>query len=400
MKDVVIVEAYRTAIGGLGRSLVNETAEKLITPVFKKIIKESQINASEIDEVILGQAKQTADLSNVARVAALNSDIPFEVPAYTVHRQCGSGLQSIVNAAMQIQTDNADIVLCGGTESMSTAPYYVNDVRFGAKAGNILLKDPNTASQTGSQPFKDYGEITMGLTADNIAEKYQFSRELQDKFAFQSQVRAKNAIEMGYFDNEIVPYEIVGRKGTVIFDKDEHPRETSLEKLAKLKPVFSKEGTGTAGNASGRNDGAAAVLVMSLDVAKSKGYKKGLKVVSTGLAGVDPLYMGLGPIPASKKALEKAGLNIEDIDIIELNEAFAAQSLAFYKEFNLDIEDKRINPNGGAIALGHPIGATGAILTTKLFHDMQRKNAKYGMVTLCIAGGLGIATIFELVNID
>ncbi|UUX35087.1 thiolase family protein [Fundicoccus culcitae] len=396
MKNVVIVDSVRTPIGKLGGSMGKLEADRLAEVVIRELVKRTGINTESIDEVILGQAKQTADLSNLARVASLRSDLPLTVPGYTVHRQCGSGLQSINNAVQQIQSENADIVLAGGAESMSTAPYYVNGVRFGVTAGNILLKDPNTASQPGSQPPEVYGEdITMGLTSDNVAAQYHFTREEQDAFALQSQERAQHAIEQGYFKEEIVPVEIKERKSSFIFDTDEHPRATSMEQLAKLRPVFSKDGTTTAGNASGRNDGAAALLVMSEDKAKELGYKSGVRVISQGTGGVDPNTMGLGPIPATKKALEKAGLTIDDIDVIELNEAFAAQSLAFFKEFGLPFDSKKVNPNGGAIALGHPIGATGAILMTKLMHELKRTGKRYGLVTLCIAGGLGIATIVE-----
>lgn len=398
MKNVIIVEAIRTPIGKLGGSLINETSDKLGAHVLNSVIQTSKIKKEDVDEVILGQAKQSADQSNLARLATLLAEYPLEVPGYTIHRQCGSGLQAILNGAMQIKTENANVVVVGGVESMSTAPYYVNDVRFGLKSGNVQFKDPNTASQQGSQPYHIYGDITMGETADNIAKQYNITREEQDAFALQSQNRAKFAIENGYFEQEITPYTVKTRKDSFDFKQDEHPRDTSLEKLAKLRPVFTKDGSVTAGNASGRNDGASALLLMDEQTARYHGYDQGLKLVSFASAGVKPDYMGLGPIPATKKALEKAKLDIKDIDVIELNEAFAAQALAFYKEFNIPLESTQVNPNGGAIALGHPIGATGAIITTKLFHEMKRKGSKYGLVTLCIAGGLGISAIFEMVN--
>lgn len=398
MKEVIVVGALRTAIGKLGGALVNETADLLAASVMNGLLKQTKIDPSIIDEVILGQAKQSADLSNLARYASLRANLPLTIPAYTVHRQCGSGLQALNNAVMQIQSENAEIILCGGVESMSTAPYYVNGVRFGTKSGNVELKDSNTASQAGSQPYDVYGNLTMGLTADNIAARHGISREDQDKYALQSQERAERAIKNGVFKDEIVPYEIKDRKSTVIFEVDEHPRATSLEQLGKLKPVFSKEGTVTAGNASGRNDGAAALLSMSKEKAIELGFNQGIRVVSFASVGVEPNYMGLGPIPATKKALEKANLKIEDIDVIELNEAFAAQVLAFHKAFNLPLESEKVNPNGGAIALGHPIGATGAILVVKLFNEMKRRNLRYGLASLCIAGGLGITTIFERIE--
>ncbi|WIV12286.1 thiolase family protein [Proteiniborus sp. MB09-C3] len=399
MKDVVIIDSVRTPIGSLGGTLKNIAADILAAETIKELLKRTELNPNKIDEVILGQAKQSADISNIARVASLRAGIPLEVPGYTVHRQCGSGLQVINNATQQIQSENADIVVCGGAESMSTAPYYVNNVRFGVKAGNIELKDPNTASQPGSQPYEVYGDLTMGMTAENVAEKYVISREEQDRFALQSQERARRAINEGRFKDQIVPLIIQQKKNSFSFDTDEYPRDTNMEALGKLKPVFKKEGTVTAGNASGRNDGAAALLIMSKEKAVELGYKNGFRVVAFASAGVDPNYMGLGPIPATKKALEKANLSIEDIDVIELNEAFAAQALAFFREFKLDPTTEKANPNGGAISLGHPIGATGSILMTKLMHELNRIKGKYGVVTLCIAGGIGITTIVERIEI-
>lgn len=401
VKNVVIVDSVRTAIGKLGGAMGNVTADYLGEYVIRELVKRTKVDPNTIDEVIFGQAKQSADISNIARVSSLRAGLPLSVPGYTLHRQCGSGLQAINNAVQQIQSENGEILLVGGAESMSTAPYYVSGVRFGVRAGNVELKDPNTASQPGSQPSEVYGEdITMGLTSDNVAKKYEFTREEQDAFALQSQERAQKAIEEGLFKDQIVPVEVKERRKTVTFEVDEHPRQTSMEALAKLRPVFSENGTTTAGNASGRNDGAAALLVMSEDKAKELGYTQGLRVIAQAAAGVDPNTMGTGPIPATKKALEKAGLTIEDIDVIELNEAFAAQSLAFLKDFNLPYDSEKVNPNGGAIALGHPIGATGAILMTKLMHELRRTNKRYGLVTLCIAGGLGIATIVENVHFN
>lgn len=396
VKNVVIVDSVRTAIGKLGGSLGNVNADYLGEYVIRGLLDRTKLDPEMIDEVIMGQAKQSADISNLARVSSLRAGLPLGVPGYTLHRQCGSGLQAINNAVQQIQSENADIVIAGGAESMSMAPYYVSGVRFGVKAGNVELKDPNTASQPGSQPSEVYGTtITMGWTSDNVAKKHEFTREDQDAFALRSQERAHAAIEEGRFEQEIVPVEIKERKKTVVFKTDEHPRQTNMESLAKLRPVFSPDGTTTAGNASGRNDGAAALLVMSEDKAKELGYNKGVRVIAQAAAGVEPTTMGEGPIPATEKALKKAGLTIEDIDVIELNEAFAAQSLAFFKAFDIPFDSPKVNPNGGAIALGHPIGATGAILMTKLMHELERTGKRYGLVTLCIAGGLGIATIVE-----
>ena len=392
MKEVVIVEGVRTAIGKLGGSLKTQTADYLGAAVIKELLARTQLDPSEVDEVILGQAKQSADQSNVARLASLRADIPLEVPGYTVHRQCGSGLQSINNAAQQIALGLSDVIIAGGTESMSTAPYYIPNARYGLNVGNSQILDPNTESQPGSQP-ESYGIKTMGETAENLAEKYSISREAQDAFAFQSQLRTENAIKNGYFEKQIVPYEIKTRKTTEVFQVDEHPRLTPVEKLATLKPVFREGGSVTAANASGRNDGAAALLVMSKEKAKELGLQPKVKIIAQAAAGVDPSIMGIGPVPATRKALKQAGLSIEDIDVVELNEAFASQSLAVIEELGLD--QTKVNPNGGAIAMGHPIGATGAILMTKLIHELERTGKRYGLVTLCIAGGLGITTIVE-----
>ncbi|WP_404331769.1 thiolase family protein [Mesobacillus maritimus] len=393
MKNVVIIDSVRTAIGKLGGTLGNETVDLLGAKVIEELITRTGMESSAIEEVVMGQAKQNADVSNLARVAALRAGIPVDVPAYTVHRQCGSGVQAVNNAAQQILSGLSDIIIAGGAESMSTAPYYVNQVRFGIKAGDTLLKDPNTASQPGSQPREVYGDLIMGVTAENIAEKYSISREEQDEFALRSQVNAKNAIEKGYFNKEIVPFAIKSRKGTIQFQMDEHPRETTLEKLAGLKPVFKDGGSVTAGNSSGRNDGAAALLVMSEEEALKRGYKPKARIIAQAAAGCSPEFMGMGPVHATLKALKQTNLTVADLDVIELNEAFAAQALGCIKELGLDIE--KVNPNGGAIAMGHPIGATGAILLTKLLHELERTGKKYGLVTLCIAGGLGISTIIE-----
>ncbi|MBK5446926.1 thiolase family protein [Peribacillus sp. TH24] len=393
MKNVVIVDSVRLAIGKLGGTLGNETVDFLASKVIEELISRTNLDKSAVEEVIMGQAKLSADVSNLARVAMLRSGIPVEVPAYTVHRQCGSGVQAVNSAAQQIQTGLSDIIIAGGAESMSTAPYYVNSVRFGVKAGDTLLKDPNTASQPGSQPRETYGDLIMGVTAENISEKYGITRKEQDEFALRSQENAHNAIEKGFFEKEIIPYAIKSRKGTIEFKVDEHPRETTLEKLAGLKPVFKEGGTVTAGNSSGRNDGAAALLVMSEEEALKRGYKPKARIIAQAAAGCSPEMMGMGPVHATLKALKQTNLTIDDLGVIELNEAFAAQALGCIKELGLDLN--KVNPNGGAIAMGHPIGATGAILFTKLVHELERTGKKYGLVTLCIAGGLGISTIVE-----
>ncbi|MGG3448348.1 thiolase family protein [Domibacillus aminovorans] len=393
MTNVVIIDAVRTAIGKLGGSLGTITADHLASKVIQELINRTGIETNVIDEVIFGQAKQSSDASNLARVAMLRAGIPDEVPAYTLHRQCGSGVQAVNSAAQQIQTGLGNIIIAGGAESMSTAPYYMRHARFGFTSGNGLLLDPNTESQPGSQPREEYGDLNMGITAENVAEKYKISREEQDEFALRSQENAARAIKEGLFEKEIVPYEVKTRKSVQEFKVDEHPRETSLEKLAQLKAVFKENGTVTAGNASGRNDGASALLVMSEEEAKKRGYQPKARIIAQAAVGVRPDIMGIGPVNAVLKALKQANLTLEDIDLIELNEAFAAQSLACIKELNVDIN--KVNPNGGGIAMGHPIGATGAILMTKTLHHLERTGKKYGLVTLCIAGGMGIATIIE-----
>lgn len=393
MSNVVIIDSVRTAIGKLGGALENVPADFLAAAVLDEVIKRADIPKESIDEVIMGQAKQSSDASNLARVASLRAGYPVEVPGYTVHRQCGSGIQAINSASQQIQSGLGDVVIAGGAESMSTAPYYMRNIRFGLKSGNGQLLDPNTESQPGSQPVEDYGMLTMGMTAENLAEKYSISRTEQDEFALRSQENAKRAISAEIFSKEIVPYQIKTKKGVIEFNVDEHPRETSLEKLADLKPVFKKNGTVTAGNSSGRNDGASALILMSEEAAKRHGKKPKARVIAQAAAGVSPNYMGLGPVNSTLKALQIAGLKLNDIDLIELNEAFSAQALAVIKELKPDMN--KVNPNGGAIAMGHPIGATGAILATKLIHELERTGKRYGLVTLCIAGGLGISTIIE-----
>lgn len=393
MRNVVLVDGVRTAVGRMGGTLKDVEVDHLSAHVMKEALRRSAVEPEEVEEVVFGQAKQSSDTPNLARLAALRAGLPVEVPGYTVHRQCGSGLQAIHNAWQQIQCGLCDIVLAGGGESMSTAPYYLRGARYGYRAGNAELIDPNTESQPRAQPIEQYGNLTMGLTAENLAEKYQISRREQDEFALWSQEKARKAIAEGRFHDEIVPYEVRNRKETVIFATDEHPRKTTLEKLGKLPAVFKEGGTVTAGNASGRNDGAAAVVVMSEEEAKRRGLKPRLRLIAQAASGVSPEIMGIGPVPATKKALQQAGLSLEDIDLIELNEAFAAQSIPVIRE--LRIHEEKLNVNGGAIALGHPIGATGAILLVKLMYEMERRASRYGLVTLCIGGGQGIAAIAE-----
>ncbi|MBP2650467.1 MAG: Acetyl-CoA acetyltransferase [Firmicutes bacterium] len=396
MQEVVIVSAVRTAIGKIGGTLKSVLPEDLAQVVVREAINRAGIEPSLIDEVILGQTKQSADAPNIARVAALKAGIPIEVPAYTVMRQCGSGLQAVNNAAQAIMSGQAEIIVAGGTESMSNAPYYLRRARYGYGAGNAVLVDSNTESQPRSQPSESYGELTMGLTAENLAERYGITREEQDAFALSSQEKAAAAITQEKFKEELVPVAVPRKKGEpILFDIDEFPRKTSLPELAKLRAVFKSGGTVTAGNSSGRNDGAACLVVMSARQAEKQNLKPLAVLRSHAVAGVSPEIMGIGPAPATRKALKLAGLTLSDIGLIELNEAFAAQSLAVIKD--LDLDQSIINVNGGAIALGHPLGCSGARILTTLIYEMKKRNVKYGLSTLCIAGGLGIADIIELV---
>lgn len=395
MKSVVITSAVRTPVGTMGGVFKDVQAVDLTRAVLDEAVKRSGIEKGIVDEIVVGQAKQSTDAPNIARVAALAAGFPEEIPAYTVHRQCSSGLQAIISAAWQIQTENADIVVAGGVESMSTAPYYLRGARFGYKAGNAELLDPNTESQPKSQPEDIYGTFTMGMTAETLAEKYVITREEQDEFAYASHVRAIDAIDGGRFAEEIVPIGVPARKGEpLLIDTDEGPRrDTTLEKMAKLKPVFKAGGSVTAGNSSSRNDGAAAVVVMSEDKARELGMTPLVRFVAAGIAGVDPRIMGIGPVPATKKALHRAGLTLADIGLVELNEAFAAQSLAVVRELNIDRDI--LNVNGGAIALGHPLGCSGTRISVTLIHEMGRRRSRYGLATICVAGGLGVSAIFE-----
>ena len=396
MEEVVIVEAVRTAIGKLGGSLKDVECDHLAAVPIRECIARTQIDPKLIDEVIMGQAKMTTDAANLARVSALRAGVPIEVPAYSIMRQCGSGLEAVNSAARQIMAGYSDVIIAGGVESMSTAPYYLRKARYGYNVGNDLLVDPNTESQPGSQPEEIFGRIeSMGLTAENLAEEHNISREEQDIFALKSQNNADKAIVNGYFKEQIVPVEVKKKKEVALFDTDEHPRKVDIDKLKKLSPAFKSDGTVTAGNSSGRNDGASALLVMSATRAKQLGLKPKCRILSQAVSGVDPRIMGIGPVPATNIALERAGLTLKDMDLIELNEAFAAQALACIKLLKIEDMEDKINVCGGAIALGHPLGATGAIVLTKLIYDLTRLNKRYGLATLCIAGGQGITTVVE-----
>ena len=413
MKDVVIVEACRTAVGNMGGTLKPLSAYDLACAVLKGILDRSGIDPEKIDEVIMGHCRQTSDEPNIARMASLKVGIPERVPAYTVMRQCASAMTAVQNAAMSIMCGINDVVIAGGTESMSNAVFYLRNARWGVGTGNTTLVDALTEGQFRSQPQEIYGSYNMGATAERIAEDMGITREEQDAFSLESQRKAIAAIDAGKFKDEIVPIEVPqGRKKPpIIFDTDEFPRrDTSAEKMAKLKPCFnittdeqgrvynSSEltGTVTAASSSGRNDGASAMLLMSAEKAEELGLKPIAKIKGMGTAGCDPRRMGLGPVYAVPKALENAGLTIDDIGLIELNEAFAAQSLGCIKKLGWEDKMDIINVNGGAIALGHPVGSSGCRILVTLVHEMKKRGVKYGLGTLCIAGGLGQATILEL----
>ncbi len=394
MREVVVVSAVRTALGSIGGTLKNVQPEVLANVVMEGAIEKAGIDKSVIDEVIFGQAKQSTDAPNIARLASLMTRIPEAIPAYTIHRQCASGMQSILNGVQQIQTGYSDVVLVGGVESMSTAPFYVRGARFGVGNGNTVFVDPNIESQPKSQPNDIYGTFNMIQTADNVAKQFGVTREEQDEFALASQQKAVAAIDAGKFKDEIVPVVIPQRKADpIVFDTDEYPkRNTSMEKLAKLKPIFA-EGYVTAGNASGRNDGASALVIMAAEKAEELGIKPIAKILGAAAVGVDPRIMGIAPVPATRKLLGKLNMTIDDFGLVEINEAFAAQSVACAKE--LKIKPERLNVNGGAIALGHPLGCSGARISTTLIHEMQKRGEKYGLAAICVAGGLGMAMAFE-----
>ncbi|GHS88721.1 acetyl-CoA acetyltransferase [Synergistales bacterium] len=396
MREVVVVEAVRTAVGKLGGALADFQAEDLASVVINALVDKSGIDTSLIDEVIFGQVRQGADAPNVARIAALRSGIPEEVPAYTVMRQCASGMQAVNSAADAILCGHADVILAGGTESMSNAVFYLRGARYGLGNGNAVLVDSLTEGQVRSQPQDIYGVFGMGMTAENVAERCDISRESQDLFAYESQKKADDAIKGGKFKDEIVPVIIPQKKGdSVIFDTDEHPRLTAVEKLASLKPAFKDGGTVTAGNSSGRNDGASGLLLMSSDKAYELGLKPLAVIKGSMAAGISPKVMGLGPVFATQKLLKRLDMSLDEIDLIELNEAFAAQSLGCIKMLKLDSE--KVNVNGGAIALGHPVGSSGARILVTLIHELRRRGQKYGLASLCVAGGMGVADVVEAV---
>lgn len=390
MREAVVVSAVRTAVGTFGGTLKDTRAVDLGAIVIKAAIEKAGINGSDVDEVLMGCVLQTALGQNVARQAAIKAGLPVEVPCTTVNKVCGSGLKTITSAAAAIMAGESEVVVAGGTENMSASPYAVAGARWGLRMGDssmtdVMIKDGLWCA------FNDYH---MGITAENVAERYNLTREMQDQFALGSQEKAHAAIQGGRFKDEIVPVDVPQKKGDpLVFETDEHPRMTSLEKLSQLRPAFKKDGSVTAGNASGINDSAAAVVVMSAERASELGLKPLVTIKGYASAGVEPAVMGTGPIPATRKALERAGWSVSDLDLIEANEAFAAQALSVMHE--LDLNPDIVNVNGGAIAIGHPIGASGTRVFVTLVHEMLKGNAKKGLATLCIGGGQGIACLVE-----
>ena len=388
-KEIVITSAARTAVGSLGKTLKNVGSYELGSSVISEAIKRSKIKPEDVDEVVMGQVLTGGTGQNPARQAAIKSGIPKEKPAYIVNQVCGSGIRSIASGFQSLKAGDSKIVIAGGQENMSLAPHAIH-LRDGKKLGNIEMTD--TMIKDGLwDAFHGYH---MGITAENVASKFQVTRKDQDKFALNSQEKALNAKKNNKFDNEIINLKVKNKKTDVDFNKDEHPREgVNLETLMRLKPVFKKDGTVTAGNASGINDGAAAVTLMTQDEAEKRELKKLVTIKSWASCGVDPALMGTGPIPASKKAIDLAGWSINDIDLFEINEAFAAQSIAVVR--TLSIPEEKVNVNGGAIAIGHPIGASGTRILVTLVHEMIKRDSSKGLASLCIGGGMGIAMCVE-----
>lgn len=389
MKEIFLVSCCRTAIGNYGGSLKDVPAAQLGSIVAKAALERAGLTGDQLDEVMFGCILTAGLGQNVARQVAIGAGIPVEVPAYTVGMVCGSGMKSVIEAARAIHAGDAEVILVGGTENMSAAPYAVPTARWGARMGNAAMVD--TMVNDGlTDVFNDYH---MGITAENICDQWGITRTELDEFALKSQEKAAKAIAEGRFNDEIVPVPIKVKKEVIDFKTDEYPRATSMEALGRLSAVFKKDGRVTAGNSSGINDGAAAIVLASGEAVKKYGLKPLVKLVSWGQGGVDPKIMGIGPVPASRQALAKAGLDIADLDLIEGNEAFSAQSIAVARELGFDLS--KVNVNGGALALGHPVGASGARIIVTLVHEMLKTDAKKGLATLCIGGGMGVATIWE-----
>ncbi|HVL55904.1 MAG TPA: beta-ketothiolase BktB [Burkholderiaceae bacterium] len=391
MREVVVVAGVRTAVGTFGGSLKDVPPTQLAAAVVRESVRRAGIQPEQVGHVVFGHVINTEPRDMyLARVATIEGGLPEHVPALTLNRLCGSGLQAIVSAAQTVMLGDAEVAIGGGAESMSRGPYVAPTSRWGARMGDAKMLDMMVGAL--HDPFHT---IHMGVTAENVAAKYGISRSDQDELALESHRRASNAIRNGYFKDQILPVELKSKKGPIVFDTDEHVRhDAKMEDMAKLKAVFQKEnGTVTAGNASGINDAAAAVVLMERSAAERAGCKPLARLVSYGHAGVDPKYMGIGPVPASRKALERAGIDTSKLDVIESNEAFAAQACAVTRELGLD--PKKVNPNGSGISLGHPIGATGTLITVKALYELQRIGGRYALVTMCIGGGQGIAAVFE-----
>jgi acetyl-CoA C-acetyltransferase len=390
LQEAVIVSAVRTAIGTYGGGLAEVPATKLGEICIRAALERADLKPNQVNEVLMGNVLQAGLGQNPARQAAVNAGLPYDVPATTINKVCGSGLKTVSMAAQAIKLGDAEVIVAGGMENMSRAPYLLEKARFGYRMGDSTLVDEMIRDGL----WDAFDQCHMGITAENICSDYKLSREELDRFALESQTRAVHAIEKGVFRDEIVPVEVPGKKGPTLFDTDQQPRaQTTAEALAKLRPAFKEGGMVTAGNSSALNDGAAAVVVMSRKKAEQLGLKPMATIRSYASAGVAPRIMGMGPVPSTRLALEKAGLKIGDIDLIEANEAFAAQSVAVGKELGLD--HSKLNVNGGAIALGHPIGASGTRILVTLLYEMQRRQAHYGLATLCIGGGQGVAIIVE-----
>jgi acetyl-CoA C-acetyltransferase len=389
-REVVVLSGVRTAIGDYGGSLKDLPPTELAAQVVRAAVQRAKVAPEDVGHVVFGNVIHTEPKDMyLSRVATILGGLPKETPAMTLNRLCGSGLQAIVSAAQAVKLGDADVVLAGGVESMSRGVYALPTARWGARMGDTQIMDMMVGALT--DPFDT---VHMGITAENVAAKWGISRQQQDELAVESNRRAANAIQKGHFKEQILPVELKSKKGTVLFDTDEHPRaDASMDGMAKLRTVFQKDGSVTAGNASSINDGAAALVLMEREAAERKGVRPLGRLVAYAHAGVDPKYMGIGPVPAVKKVLERSGLKVDDMDVIESNEAFAAQACAVAKDLNFDL--RKVNPNGGAIALGHPIGATGCILTIKALYELQRTNGRYALVTMCIGGGQGIAAVFE-----
>ena len=392
MKDIYLVSCCRTAVGSFGGSLKGVPATDMGAIVVKAALERAGLAPENLDEIMFGCILTAGLGQNVARQVAIGAGVPVEIPSYTVGMVCGSGMKSVIEAARAIACGDADVILAGGTENMSAAPYVMNSARYGARMGNTAMVD----SMVNDGLWDAFNDYHMGMTAENVCAQWDITREQLDAFSLSSQEKAAAAQAAGKFEAEIIPVPVKVKRQVVDFAADEYPRATSAEALAKLRPAFKPDGIVTAGNSSGINDGAAALLLASGEAVEKFGLKPIAKLVSWGQGGVDPKIMGVAPIAASRQAMEKAGLKIENIDLVEANEAFAAQSIAVARDLNLDMA--KVNVNGGAIAIGHPVGASGARIIVTLIHEMQkREDAKLGLATLCIGGGMGVATIWEKV---